>query len=71
LERGKVSIAYQSDLGFVAETMERIAAEEVGEHMMKQVRIFREILAQTPVNQLEVREYPAVLFASTRTPGWT
>jgi len=58
----KFSIAYQSDLNFVAETMERIAAEEVGEHMMKQVRIFREILAQTPVNQLEVREYPAVLF---------
>ncbi|HXI61561.1 MAG TPA: mechanosensitive ion channel family protein [Pyrinomonadaceae bacterium] len=58
----KFSIAYQSDLNFVAETMERIAAEEVGEHMMKQVRVFREILAQTPVDQLEVREYPAVLF---------
>src|SRR5438552_7531034 len=58
----KFNIAYESDLEFVAETMERIAAEEVGEHMMKQVRIFREILAQTPVNQLEVREYPAVLF---------
>ena len=26
------------------------------------VRVFREILAQTPVNQLEVREYPSVLF---------
>ena len=58
----KFSIAYQSDLNFVAETMERIAAEEVGEHMMKQVRVFREILAQTPVDQLEVREHPAVLF---------
>lgn len=58
----KLSIAYQSDLSFVAETMERIAAEEVGEYMMKQVRVFREILAQTPVDQLEVREYPAVLF---------
>jgi small-conductance mechanosensitive channel len=58
----KFSIAYQSDLNFVAETMERIAAEEVGEHMMKQIRVFREILAQTPVDQLEVREYPAVLF---------
>jgi len=30
--------------------------------MMKQVRVFREILAQTPVDQLEVREYPSVLF---------
>ncbi|HBB97878.1 MAG TPA: mechanosensitive ion channel protein MscS [Blastocatellia bacterium] len=58
----KFSIAYQSDLSFVAETMERVAAEEVGEYMMKQVRVFREILAQTPVDQLEVREYPAVLF---------
>jgi len=58
----KFSIAYQSDLEFVAETMQRVAAEEVGERMMKQVRIFRELLAQTPVNQLEVREYPSVLF---------
>ncbi len=58
----KFSIAYQSDLEFVAETMQRIAAEEVGESMMKQIRIYRELLAQTPVDQLEVREYPAVLF---------
>ena len=58
----KFSVAYESDLKFVADTMQRVAAEEVGEHMMKQVRVFREILAQTPVDQLEVREYPAVLF---------
>ena len=58
----KFNVAYQSDLEFVAETMQRVAEEEVGEHMMKQVRVFREILAQTPVDQLEVREHPAVLF---------
>ena len=58
----KFSVAYDSDLEFVSQTMERIAAEEVGERMMKQVRVFREILAQTPVDQLEVREYPAVMF---------
>ena len=58
----KFSIAYESDLEFVAETMQRVAAEEVGERMMKQVSVYREILAQTPVNQLEVREEPAVLF---------
>ena len=58
----KFSVAYESDLEFVAETMQRIAAEEVGERMMKQVRIFRELLAQTPVDQLQVREHPAVLF---------
>src|SRR5207247_5350086 len=53
---------YESDLEFIAETMQRIAAEEVGERMMKHVRVYREILAQTPVDQLEVREHPAVLF---------
>ena len=58
----KFSVAYESDLEFVAETMQRIAAEEVGEKMMKQISVFREILAQTPVDQLEVREYPSVLF---------
>ena len=58
----KFNVAYESDLEFVAETMQRVAEEEVGEHMMKQVRVFREMLAQTPVDQLEVREHPAVLF---------
>jgi len=58
----KFSVAYESDLEFIAQTMERVAAEEVGEPMMKRIRVFREILAQTPVDQLEVRERPAVLF---------
>jgi hypothetical protein len=30
--------------------------------MMKRVSVFRELLSQTPVDQLEVREYPAVMF---------
>ena len=58
----KFSVAYESDLEFVSETMQRIAAEEVGERMMKRVSVFRELLSQTPVDQLEVREYPAVMF---------
>jgi small-conductance mechanosensitive channel len=58
----KFSVAYNADLEFIAQTMQRVAAEEVGESMMKQIRIYRELLAQTPVNSLEVREYPSVLF---------
>jgi small-conductance mechanosensitive channel len=58
----KFNVAYESDLEFIAETMQRIAAEEVGERMMKQISVYREILAQTPVDQLEVREHPSVLF---------
>ena len=58
----KFNVAYESDLEFIAETMQRVAAEEVGERMMKQISVYREILAQTPVDQLEVREHPSVLF---------
>ncbi|HET7114454.1 MAG TPA: mechanosensitive ion channel family protein, partial [Pyrinomonadaceae bacterium] len=54
----KFNVAYNSDLEFVAATMQEVAEQEVGEAMMKQVRVFRELLAQTPVNQLEVQERP-------------
>jgi len=58
----KFQIAYNADLDFVAATMKEVAEREVGEEMMKQVAVFREILAHTPVNQLEVQERPVVLF---------
>lgn len=55
-------IAYESDLEFVSKTMLEIAEEELGEAMMERVATYRELLAQTPVDQLEVRERPAVFF---------
>jgi small-conductance mechanosensitive channel len=58
----RFNIAYDSDLEYVAATMQEVAEQEVGEEMMKQVRVFRELLAQTPVNQLEVQERPVVMF---------
>ena len=56
------NIAYDSDLDFVARTMQEVAEEEVGEDMMERIRVYRELLAQTPVDALEVREHPSVLF---------
>ena len=58
----KFHIAYNSDLEFVATTMKQVTEKEVGEAMMKQVVVFRQLLAQTPVNQLEVQERPVVMF---------
>jgi small-conductance mechanosensitive channel len=58
----KFQIAYQSDLKFVAETMQRIVEDEIGEEMMKRVEIFRDLLARTPVDELEVRAHPRVIF---------
>jgi small-conductance mechanosensitive channel len=58
----KFQVGYQSDLQFIADVMQKTAEEEVGERMMERVRVFRELLAQTPVDQLEVRERPSVVF---------
>lgn len=58
----KFQIAYQSDLEFVANVMRDAAQEEVGEAMMERVSVYRELLAQTPVDQLEVQERPVVVF---------
>jgi small-conductance mechanosensitive channel len=58
----KFQIAYQSDLKFVAETMQRIVEEEIGEDMMRRIGVYRDLLARTPVDELEVRERPRVIF---------
>ena len=58
----KFQIAYQSDLEFVARVMREAAEEEVGEAMMERVRTYRELLLQTPVDELEVQERPVVVF---------
>lgn len=58
----KFQIAYQSDLEFVSRVMREAAEEEVGEAMMERIRIYRELLLQTPVDELEVQERPVVVF---------
>ena len=55
-------IAYQSDLEFVATVMSETAAEEVGGAMKERIAVYRELLSQTPVDELEVRERPTVIF---------
>lgn len=58
----RFNVAYDSDLEFIAQTMQEVAEKEVGEAMMERVRVFREVLAQTPVDELQVQERPVVLF---------
>jgi len=37
-----------SDLEFVAQTMQKIGEDELGELMMEKVKVFRDLLARTP-----------------------
>src|SRR6266540_4316423 len=58
----KFQVAYQSDLKFVAETMQRIVEEEIGKEMIGRISVYRDLLARTPVDELEVRSRPRVIF---------
>jgi small-conductance mechanosensitive channel len=58
----KFQIGYESDLAFIASTMQRIVEEELGSEMLERVALYRDLLARTPVDELEVREHPRVLF---------
>lgn len=56
------NIGYESDLQFISTTMQQIVEQELGEEMMKRVNEYRRLLAQTPIDELEVRERPRVMF---------
>ena len=58
----KFQVAYNADLEFIASTMQRIAEEELGREMIERVQTFRDLLTRTPVDELEVREHPRVIF---------
>ena len=58
----KFQVAYNADLEFIARTMQRITEEELGHEMLKRVETFRDLLARTPVDELDVHEHPRVIF---------
>jgi small-conductance mechanosensitive channel len=58
----KFNVAYDSDLEFVAHTMKEVVEEELGEKMMDLVSVYRELLRQTPVDELQIQERPVVHF---------
>jgi len=61
----KLQVGYQSDLEFIAATMLEVAESEVGAEMQDRVRIYRDLLAKTPVDELTVQEKPVVLFRTS------
>src|SRR5215468_1047759 len=58
----KFQVAFNADLEFIATTIQKITEEELGREMIERVETFRDLLARTPVDELEVRERPRVIF---------
>lgn len=55
-------VGYDSDLAFVERTMRETVEEDTGTAMAERVHHFRELLARTPVDHVQVQERPSVLF---------
>ncbi len=55
-------VAYQSDLEWIAQTIRTVAKEELGTGMEAHVEQLRNLIKQTPVDEMEIKEYPFVNF---------
>ncbi|MFO7999074.1 MAG: mechanosensitive ion channel family protein [Bacteroidales bacterium] len=54
-------IAYGSDFKFTTNTIRQVVEKKIGDAMIRRVRRFKKILAETPVDELNVDEYPSVI----------
>ena len=61
----KFQVSYDSDLEFIARTMQQVVEEDLGDEMVDRVQIYRELLRQTPVDELEIQERPVVHFRAS------
>jgi len=58
----KFQVAFNADLEFIANIMQTITEQELGKEMIERVQTFRDLLARTPVDELDVHERPRVIF---------
>ena len=62
-------ISYESDFKFASDSIYRIVETEIGEAMVRRVKRFKVILTETPVDELDVNEYPSVILKAHNN-GW-
>jgi small-conductance mechanosensitive channel len=53
-------VAYESDLEFVSATIKSVAKKELGSEMEHRIEEFKSLVKQTPVDELDIKEYPFV-----------
>ncbi|MEO7983222.1 MAG: mechanosensitive ion channel family protein [Bacteroidota bacterium] len=55
-------IAYQSDFDYVEAIIREVAKKEFGDNMAEDIRWFKEQVKDTPVDELNIKEYPFIVF---------
>jgi small-conductance mechanosensitive channel len=62
-------IAYGSDFNFVETVLKETTRAELDPEMAEKIQILKELISQTPVDELEIKEYPFVSFR-TNSNTW-
>lgn len=55
-------VAYESDLDFVEKTIKKVTSAELGSQMSDRVTQLREMVKDSPIDDIEIKEYPYVSF---------
>ena len=55
-------IAYESDLNYVEKVLRDVTREVLGPDMAERIRELKTLIEKTPVDELEIKEYPYVVF---------
>ncbi|GAB3197044.1 small-conductance mechanosensitive channel [Pontibacter aydingkolensis] len=60
----KFFVSYESDLKWVRKTARKVVQEEIGPEMARRVGLYRQILRESPVDEVEVRARGSVSFSA-------
>jgi small-conductance mechanosensitive channel len=55
-------VAYESDLNFVEKVLRETSKAELGSEVENRIEELKKLIAQTPVDELDIKEYPYVTF---------
>jgi len=55
-------VAYESDMRYIEKTLRQITTDELGPDMSKRIAELKDLVEQTPIDELEIKEYPYVSF---------
>lgn len=62
-------ISYDSDFKFTSKTIKRIVETVRGEAVLRRLKRFKTVLKNTPVDELDVNEYPSVIL-NANSKAW-
>lgn len=55
-------VAYDSDLKFIEDAIKTLTKEELGEDMLSNILTYKKLIAQTAIDELEIKDFPSVNF---------